>query len=367
MLASVVRALLISVAPILLLLLLACAAGHPCGRPASGSISSGQPERITLSDGWLAMGTFFEIDLRLQPGREEEARAWLDWAREEIVRLERIYSRHDPQSELSELNRALAEGAPAPTIGPELEGLLEQARSLSHQTQGAFDVTIGPLIDLWREAAAADRWPGQAEIRSALMRVGSERFDLERQGTTTLVQVKGAGLRLDLDGLSKGVVLDRLQRSLRERLPSAAALLSFGQSSLLAIGDAAAPGQGWMLEIRSRDPARVDPGRIRLRNRALSMSSSLGSSVEVGGRRVSHVVDPRSGGAVEGTVEALVLAPSAAQADAWSTALLVLGAHEAPRTVFAGMEALGLEARIFDSEGRGRATAGWSATIADEP
>lgn len=161
-------------------------------------------------------------------------------------------------------------------------------------------------------------------------------------------------------------MLDRLRRSLRERLPSAAALLSFGQSSLVAIGDAAEPGEGWMLEIRSRDPARADLGRIRLRDRALSMSSSLGSVVEIGGRVVSHVVDPHTGRPVQGTVEALVLAPSAAQADAWSTALLVLGARDDPKKDLARLDALGLQAQLFDASGAARATAGWPVANPDE-
>lgn len=337
--------------------------GRDAARPASG--------RVALSDGWLAMGTFFEADLRVDAGDEAEARAWLDQAREEIVRLERIYSRHDPASELSALNRALAEGAPAPSVGPELAQILAQARSFSDETKGAFDVTIGPLVDLWRDAAAADRWPVESEVRAAARRVGSAHFDLERQGAQSRLRVNGAGLRLDLDGLSKGVVLDRLRRSLRERMPSAAALLSFGQSSLVAIGDADEPGEGWTLGIRSRDPSRADLARLRLRlrDRALSMSSSLGSVVEIAGREVSHVVDPRTGRAVQGTVEALVLAPSAAQADAWSTALLVLAARDRPRTALDRLDALGLEAQIFDASGASRATAGWPAMTPepDEP
>jgi thiamine biosynthesis lipoprotein len=312
------------------------------------------------------MGTFFEVDLRVDAGEAAEARAWLEWAREEITRLERIYSRHDPASELSELNRVLAEGALVSSVGPELARILAQARTFSDETEGAFDVTIGPLVDLWRDAAAADRWPDESEVRAAARRVGSAHFDLERQGAKARLHVNGARLlRLDLDGLSKGVALDRLRRSLRQRMPSAAALLSFGQSSLVAVGDADEPGEGWTLVIRSRDPSRVDPGRLRLRDRALSMSSSLGSVVEIAGREVSHVVDPRTGRAVQGTAEALVLAPSAAQADAWSTALLVLGARDEPQTAFDRLDALGLEARIFDASGASRATAGWPAATPD--
>jgi thiamine biosynthesis lipoprotein len=149
-------------------------------------------------------------------------------------------------------------------------------------------------------------------------------------------------------------VLDRLRESFVQRFPDAAALLSFGQSSVVAIGDP--DGAGWRLALRSRDPAQGIFGEIRLRDQALSMSSKWGQDREIKGRVVSHVLDPRTGQPVEGTLEAVVIAATARRADAWSTALLVLGAVP---TGLEGAQIHGLEVLIIEETGRIRRTRGW--------
>jgi thiamine biosynthesis lipoprotein len=316
------------------------------------------------------MGTFFEADLRVAPEDGERARRWLSRARSEIARLERIYSRYDEQSEISRLNRALAHlssdspdrirmaSGPARSgalVGPELGALLTRSIELSRATGGAFTIAIGPLVDLWLEAAASDRWPTEAELRTRRSLVGGARIESSREGERFRLVVAGRGARVELDALSKGAVLDRLKQTLVAELPEAAALLSLGESSVVAIGDPG--GGGWRLALRSRDPMGRRPATIRLRDRALSASSSIGSVSEIDGRRVSHVIDPRTGLPVEGVVETLVLADEATDADAWSTALLVLGGHGA---ALERVETAGLEARIVDSSGRTWTTAGWS-------
>ncbi|MBY0401533.1 FAD:protein FMN transferase, partial [Myxococcota bacterium] len=118
--------------------------------------------RVTLSDGWLAMGTFFEADLRVRESELSVARTWLDWARVELPRLEAVYSRHDAASQLSSLNRALAASevvGSGAAVGPALESVLAQSVDLWEATGGAFDVTVGPLVEVWRRAAARDAWP----------------------------------------------------------------------------------------------------------------------------------------------------------------------------------------------------------------
>lgn len=108
----------------------------------TGCVTPSAPESlelISVSDGWLAMGTFFEADLRVRPDESERARAWLEWARREIVRLEAIYSRHDPASALSSLNRALANGdgiRSAVRVDPELESALFSAVEVWEETAG---------------------------------------------------------------------------------------------------------------------------------------------------------------------------------------------------------------------------------------
>lgn len=335
-----------------------------CVQVPGGSRSAATPARLAVSDGWLAMGTFFEADLRVESGEVEEARAWLAWARVEIARLEAIYSRYDPESRVSALNRELA--GPdvllrALHVDAELEALLFASIEVWEETGGAFDITVGPLVDVWTRAAANGEWPPLAELRRAKRRVGSGRLLLPGGGE---VGVTVPGMRVDLDGITKGFVLDRLRERLASDLPGAAALLSFGQSSLVAIGDpdrgpSAAEG-GWRLEIVSRGPRGERLGVVRLRDQALSVSSSVGSVIEIGGQRVSHVVDPRTGAVVEGTIEAVVVADRAAIADGWSTALLVLGAE---RSAIRLVERAGLEAIVYGVGDRIVFSEGWDALV----
>jgi thiamine biosynthesis lipoprotein len=331
------------------LLSLGCVA--PAGSPT--------PTRIAISDGWLAMGTFFEVEIRVLPGEADRARNWIEWAHQEIVRLEKIYSRHDPDSAISGLNRSLArEDAVtlALHVDSELESILFLAIEIWEGSGGAFDMTIGPLVDVWTGAVTKGSWPSIDQLRHAKARLGSEAFLLLGDGQ---LEVLTPGMRVDLDGLSKGRVLDQLRARFEKDLPDAAALLNFGESSIMAIGDP--DGEGWRLSIRSRNPSdgSLSNGSrnvLRLRDQALSVSSSLGIASEVAGERISRVIDPRTGSAVVESVEAFVIADRAGMADGWSTALLVFGAN---RTAIRLIEKAGLEADILESSGRGVSTKGW--------
>jgi FAD:protein FMN transferase len=324
-----------------------------------GRNSGGSEARVEVSDGWLAMGTFFEAELRVRPSEVDRAKKWLEDTRVEIARLEKIYSRHDSESEVSVLNRKLADPSTLITdaaVSSELEALLFGGIEVWEGSGGAFDMTIGPLIDVWGMAVAESRWPKLAVLRPAKKRVGSERLLLTGDGKVGLTV---SGMRIDLDGISKGAVLDHLREGLTDSIPDVAALLSFGGSSILALGDPDGEGAsgGWRLEIQSRSPGLGRLARIRLRDQALSMSSSLGSIRSIAGDAVSHVIDPRTGSPVQGTVEAVVVAERAMIADGWSTAMLVLGAQkESLRLV----EKVRLEAYVFESGGRDAETRGWS-------
>jgi thiamine biosynthesis lipoprotein len=315
-------------------------------------------DRITIADGWLAMGSFFEIEIRLERDQAKAGRAWLAWARDEIPRLEAIYSRHDPASAVADLNRALArENVLTKSIDlrPELESILLLAAEIGTDSGGAFDVTIGPLVEVWTEGVAKGSWPSPDQLQRARNQSGSEALGLRGDGR---LEAHVRGLRIDLDGLSKGHVLDRLGERFKRDLPHAAALLNFGESSVLAIGDP--DGRGWRLAIRSRSASHSSQIVLRLRDQALSVSSSLDVASEIAGKRVSHVIDPRTGLTVEHGAEAFVIANRAGIADGWSTALLVLGANPSALQL---IEKAGLEAELIEENGRKMATQGWNGFL----
>lgn len=327
--------------------------------PRSPGPESAQNARVAVSDGWLAMGTFFEADLRVRAREVEQARAWLGWARVELDRLEAVYSRHDPASSLSELNRLLArESAVASgvALADPLGSILVRSIGIWQATGGAFDVTVGPLVELWQRAAERGAWPSVDSLRKAKGRVGSDRLALAPDGR---LGVTTRRLRIDLDAVSKGAALDQLAVALEARLPGTPALLSLGQSSIRALGDP--DGRGWVLAVQSRAPEGGPLATVRVRDRAISVSSSLGSTSDIAGQTVSHIIDPRTGATVEGTVEAVVIGASALEADGWSTGLLVLGAK---RDSIRLVEKAGLEAYVFDSSGRTVASSGWESHLA---
>lgn len=327
---------------------------------ASDARAKADPDaRVAYSDGWLAMGTFFEADLRVRESEIPVAKTWLAWAKVELERLEAIYSRHDAASQLSAVNRLLADPAALAAgveIGPELEAVLVESVGVWQATGGAFDVTVGPLVEVWQRAAEQGQWPSVERLRRAKGRVGSERLRLVGGGR---LELTASPVRIDLDAVAKGAALDHVADALARVLPDAAALLSFGQSSTLAIGDP--DGQGWILVVKSSDPSGGELATLRLRDRAVSVSSSLGSVSEIAGQTVSHIIDPRTGSTVEGTVEAVVIADRSTRADGWSTGLLVLGAQ---RSTMRLVEQAGLEAYVFDASGRTLNSAGWEAHLA---
>jgi thiamine biosynthesis lipoprotein len=319
-----------------------------CARAASGPA-----EPVVLTDGRYAMGTVLEVSV-VAPD-EAAGRAALAEAFAVADELEALLSNWDADSALMRLNAAAGRGPQR--VDPELARVLAASRALSQRTRGAFDVTVGPLVRLWRAAGERGRLPAAAERARALALVGAEGVAADPEAGTA--EITRAGVSVELGGIAKGWALDRMA----ERLRAAgirAALLSFGQSSLWAIG--APPREaGWRLLVR--DPAGGFAGVATLRDRAVSVSGSVGQWTEIGGRRYGHVIDPRSGEPLVRVAEAVVLAPDAASAEAFSKALLVLPPAEGIALLEAepGCEALLLEG------GRRYETSGWQEAAGFEP
>lgn len=270
-----------------------------------------------LLDGRYAMGTILEITVAASDSAER--RVLLDALYGEVARLEQVMTLFDDGSDLSRLNRVAGQGSLR--VDPELVRLLALSVDLSKRTHGAFDVTVGPLVALWKDAALRGRVPDAATLARARRRVGA---DAIRLAPPDRAEIARAGASIDLGGVAKGYALDRLAERVRAA-GIANALLSFGQSSLWAIG-APSGEAGWRLVVRRPDGGFA--GVATLRDRAVSVSGSLGQSNEIEGRRYGHVIDPRSGHPLIRPLEAFVLCSTAALAEAASKALLVLGEHE---------------------------------------
>jgi len=306
-----------------------------------------------ISDGRYAMGTVLEITIEgLEPQPAERV---LDELYDEALRLDRLLSIYDPESEISRINRTAGHGKQQ--VDPDVVEILRLSIAYSELTRGAFDVTIGPLVDLWMEAADRNVPPTAAELAAARQRVGADRISVISGDAVSLDE---EGMKLDLGGIAKGYALDRML-PLLERNGVESALLNFGQSSTWAVG-APAGSAGWRLLVRG--PEGRFAGLITLRDRALSASGSRGQWVEIDGRRYGHIIDPRTGEPLMRARQAVVISQRAALAEALSLALLVLDAETGLALVAAEP---GCEGLLIEGGGVLRSTPGWEAAVRFEP
>ena len=277
------------------------------------------------------MGTMFRIVLYAR-GREaasEALRAGFD----EVKRLDEALSDYREDSELNQLCRAPA-GRPVP-VSEALYDSLALSQEIARKTGGAFDVTLGPLIRLWRAARKQGRLPSEADREAALAAGGYSKLNLDPQARTATLAVPG--MQLDLGGVAKGLAADRALQAI-EGTGSTAALVAAG-------GDVRAGGPppgatGWKVGVKGLGSEHGGYSRIvSVARAALSTSGDAEQFAEIGGVRYSHIVDPRTGVGLTERLTATVLAPSGARADALATAASVLGAERGLRLIEAEPEA----------------------------
>lgn len=280
------------------------------------------PPPITVAR--LAMATRFEIALH---GEDPVSlRAAAEEALSEIERLEAQLSLFRPSSEIARVN---ARGAREPVrVSPPVFRLLEQAARLGAESGGAFDITVGPLMQHWGFRGGAPGAPDAAALAAVRSRVGMHLVELDPADFT--VRLRCEGVTLDLGAIGKGYAVGVAAAVLREAGVTSA-LLHGGTSTVMAIGHP--PGaEAWPVAVARPAPAgSAEPSRellavVPLRDEALSVSAAWGRAVEAGGQTHGHVLDPRTGQPTRGAGLAMVALPDATETDALSTALLVLGA-----------------------------------------
>jgi thiamine biosynthesis lipoprotein len=243
----------------------------------------------------------------------------LEDALDEVDRIDRLMSHYKADSPLSRLNR---EAAQAPVqVDQELFDFIVDSMRYYRDSDGAFDITVGPLMKAWGFFKGEGRLPTAGDLEEARRHVGGNHVILNAADRT--IRFDQPGVELDLGGIAKGYAVDRVVRLLKDRgVP--AALVSAGGSTTYGLG--APPGRaGW--DVTIQDP--VNPQNIaltvQLENRALSVSGSYGKWFESGGVRYSHIMDPRSGMPVEGVLSVAVMTATGTAGDALDDAFFVLG------------------------------------------
>lgn len=284
------------------------------------------------------MGTVVEITLS-HPD-ETTAHAALEAAFAEFGRVEGILSSYLPESEISGVNRMAAREAVP--VSKEVMELLIMAKGVSGESGGAFDVTVGPLVDLW-QFDTGGKVPEPGDLAAALTSVGFEKLELRNE--TSQVRFLAQGMRIDLGAIGKGYAVDRAAAILVEGGIEHAIIDAGGDLRLIGHR----PGKDfWRIGIRHpRQPGRLLLS-LDLVDRAVVTSGDYERFFMESGKRYHHLLDPESGWPAAGCQSVTVIAAEAAVADAYATAAFILGPDR-------GMELLrrlpGVEGIIVDAGG----------------
>jgi len=284
------------------------------------------PAERRAANYWLhvnrtAMACRFEVTMH------QSQESWIAAATEaldEIDRLESLLTVFRDSSEVSFIN---SNAAKEPVVvSAELFELLTLCKRLYQETDGAFDITSGPLTRCWGFLTKQARFPSRAEIAQAMLVVGSDKLILD--DAMKNIRFAREGMEINLGSIGKGYALDSAADLISTKLPDA--LLNAGSSSMRAIGKGER-GDGWLVGLRNPYSKQRRLGVLRLRDCALSTSGSEEQFFEHEGQRYSHIIDARSGWPVSGVTSVSVVAPTAAASDALATAFFVGGAALAER------------------------------------
>ena len=265
------------------------------------------------------LGTFVVISI--QSGDQAGAEQAISLAFNEVRRLDAILSLHRPDSELVNLNRRAAKEPVH--VSQELFTVIARAQEIAVATDGCFDITIRKLADLWGFISKQQTLPDPKDIASALTD-GNYR-DIIGDETRRTVHFQKPGLSVDLGGIAKGYIVDRVIQVLHEQGFTNALVRAGGD---LRAGGAASGQDGWQVQIE--DPNRQGKrSRICLRDLAISTSGDYENYLQIGRRRYGHILDPRTGWPVQGITSCSVIARTAIESDALATAFFVLGPERA--------------------------------------
>lgn len=264
------------------------------------------------------MGT--TCQLVLYASSDQQARVASQKAFARVDFLNRIMSDYDPESELRQI---CASPARQPKeVSPELFYVLKKAQGVSHLSHGAFDISVGPVVKLWRRSRKSIQLPDPGELMQALKLVDYRNIVLGERTVTLIVP----GMMLDLGGIAKGYAADEALKVLKGEGISVA-LVALGGD--VALGDAPPGEKGWRVGIAPvLEVGDATRRHVLLANRAISTSGDTEQYVEIEGKRYSHLVDPRTGVGLTRRISVTVVANHGIDSDALTKVVSVLGPEE---------------------------------------
>jgi thiamine biosynthesis lipoprotein len=298
----------------------------------------------------MIMGTFARVVVIARS--ERAANACIEAAFDVQERIESLMSYHRQDSELNQVNRYAAQRPVS--VNPMTFEVLSQAIHFSRLSEGAFDVTVGPLVDLWKAAGEANEPPSEEALAEARRKVGFEKLILDDK--TATVRFAEEGMRIDLGGIAKGYAVDKAVEAMKKK-GALGGMVDLG-GNIRCFGRAPRGQEKWRIGIQ--DP-NVTPGELggskyllilELGDASVATSGDYRRFTVVQGHKQSHILDTRTGQGVAKVASDTIIAPDATAADALSTAVNVLGAE-------AGLALVdrlpSIEAIIIPADGTARA------------
>jgi thiamine biosynthesis lipoprotein len=279
---------------------------------------SGASELLRLDENFDAMGATFSIALY---GHDRAGMdAAVDAAFAEAARLDAMLSHYRVESEWSAVNRRAAD-EPV-TVSEELFQLLASCMAYSRESEGAFDIAVGPLLKLWGFFKGSGRLPSPAEVEAVLPKVGSRRVHLDAASRT--VRFDRPGVELDPGGIGKGYAVDHMVDVLRQR-GFQIALVSGSASTIYGLGAPPAEPRGWRVGIKDPRNSRRTAAEVFLKDMSLSTSGSYEKFFRAEGRAWAHIMDPRTGFPAGASGSVSVVAPRTIDSEAWAKPYFING------------------------------------------
>jgi thiamine biosynthesis lipoprotein len=260
-----------------------------------------------------------------------------------IKQLNDIMSDYDAETELSQLSRTSGQGKKV-RVSDDLWRVLVRADALSWESDGAFDVTVGPCVQLWRKARREHKMPDPLKLEQARQAVGYKKMRLfpKEQSVELLVP----NMRLDLGGIAKGYAVDAALRVLKDKGIKSSLIEGGGD---FAVSAAPPQKKGWRIQVTPLDITNAPPARfLLLKNAAISTSGDLYQRLEIDGVRYSHIVDPHTGIGLTDHSLVNIIAPDSMTADSLTKVVSVLGPTKGLKFV---RKYRGVEVRIMRKPG----------------
>lgn len=262
------------------------------------------------------MGTLFR--LQLYAASEAEAKKAADAGFARVKQLNSILSDYQNDTEIMKLCARAGQGPVS--VSPELFTVLLESNRWSRESHGQFDVSVGPLVQLWRRARRTRELPKDDAIREAQSQIGYQSIIFDIQKRT--VELKKPKMRIDLGGIAKGYVADEVLKVIKAHGITSACVAAGGD---VVVSNRPPGSEGWVIGISALDHNTKVPVKLLLENQAVSTAGDLEQYVEINGQRYSHIVDPKTGMGIVGRRSCTVVSSRGIDSDGADTAAYLLG------------------------------------------